>query len=292
MELEMELEMVNLGAHMSVAGGVSRAFERGQSIGCTSMQIFTRNQNQWKCKPLEAAEIARYQELARATGIKPVVAHASYLINLGTSADDLWEKSVEAFGIEIERADQLDIEGVVLHPGSHMGAGEETGMRRIAQGLDRVHAATPAARTLTLLEITAGQGNHLGYRFEQLATIIAALDAPGRVGICFDTCHALAAGYEFRQADDYQRMWDAFDKTLGLARLKVFHLNDSKKDLGSHVDRHTHIGEGFLGLTPFRLLVNDARFQALPMILETPKEEDMADDVINLARLRELIERE
>jgi len=283
--------MDRLGAHMSVAGGVSKAFERAQSIDCRTMQIFTRNQNQWKCKPLETTEIARYHEWAQRTGITPVVAHASYLINLGSPSAELWDKSVEAYQVELERADQLSILGVVLHPGSSMGAGEEAGKRRIAQGLDRVHAATPAAQTLTLLEITAGQGDHLGFRFEQLADIIAALDAPGRVGICFDTCHALAAGYEFRNADDYQRMWDAFDKALGLERLKVFHLNDSKKDLGSRVDRHTHIGEGFLGLTPFRLLLNDARFQALPMILETPKEEDMADDVMNLARLRELIER-
>lgn len=282
--------MDTLGAHMSVAGGVSKAFERAQSIGCNTMQIFTRNQNQWKSKPLEAAEIERYHELARTTGIKPVVAHASYLINLGSPSPELWDKSIEAYQVELERADQLDILGVVLHPGSAMGTGEEAGKRRIAQGLDRVHAATPAARTLTLLEITAGQGDHLGYRFEQLADIIAALDAPARVGICFDTCHALAGGYEFRQAADYQRMWDAFDQALGLERLKVFHLNDSKKDLGSRVDRHTHIGEGFLGLTPFRLLLNDARFQALPMILETPKEEDMADDVLNLERLRALIE--
>jgi deoxyribonuclease-4 len=276
---------------MSVAGGVSKAFERAQSIDCGTMQVFTRNQNQWKCKPLETTEIARYHEWAQRTGIAPVVAHASYLINLGSPSDELWDKSVEAYQVELERADQLSILGVVLHPGSSMGAGEEAGKRRIAQGLDRVHAATPTAETLTLLEITAGQGDHLGFRFEQLADIIAALDAPGRVGICFDTCHALAAGYEFRNADDYQRMWDTFDKALGLERLKVFHLNDSKKDLGSRVDRHTHIGEGFLGLTPFRLLLNDARFQALPMILETPKEEDMADDVMNLARLRELIER-
>lgn len=282
--------MDTLGAHMSVAGGVSKAFERAQSIGCNTMQIFTRNQNQWKSKPLEAAEIERYHELARTTGIKPVVAHASYLINLGSPSPELWDKSIEAYQVELERADQLDILGVVLHPGSAMGTGEETGKRRIAQGLDRVHAATPAARTLTLLEITAGQGDHLGYRFEQLADIITALDAPARVGICFDTCHALAGGYEFRQAADYQRMWDAFDQALGLERLKVFHLNDSKKDLGSRVDRHTHIGEGFLGLAPFRLLLNDARFQALPMILETPKEEDMADDVLNLGRLRALIE--
>ena len=283
--------MDTLGAHMSVAGGVSKAFERAQSIGCNTMQIFTRNQNQWKCKPLEATEIARYHELAQHTGIAPVVAHASYLINLGSPSAELWDKSVEAYQVELERADPLNILGVVLHPGSSMGAGEEAGKRRIAQGLDRVHAATPAARTLTLLEITAGQGDHLGYRFEQLADIIAALDAPTRVGICFDTCHALAGGYEFRDTEGYQRMWDAFDKALGLERLKVFHLNDSKKDLGSRVDRHTHIGEGFLGLTPFRLLLNDARFQALPMILETPKEEDMADDVMNLRRLRELIER-
>lgn len=280
---------VLLGAHMSIAGGVSKAFERAQSIDCTCMQIFTRNQNQWQSKPLEAQEIARYQALAETTGIAPVVAHASYLINIGSPDPDLWAKSAEALRVELERAGQLGILGVVFHPGSHMNTSEAEGLDRIARGIDRAHAATPGLHTLTLLENTAGQGAHLGYRFEHLAAIIAAVDDPARLGICFDTCHALTGGYEFRDRDSFLRLWDEFDQVVGLEHLQVFHLNDSKKDLGSRVDRHTHIGEGFLGIEPFRLIMNDARFAALPKVLETPKEDDMADDVINLNRLRSLL---
>ncbi len=280
---------VLLGAHMSIAGGVSKAFERAQSIDCTCMQIFTRNQNQWQSKPLDVQEIARYQALAQSTGIAPVVAHASYLINIGSPDPALWAKSADALRVELERAEQLDILGVVFHPGSHMNTSEAEGLDRIARGIDHAHAATAGIRTLTLLENTAGQGAHLGYRFEHLAAILAAVDDPGRIGVCFDTCHALTAGYEFRDQDSYVRLWDEFDQVVGLERLKVFHFNDTKKDLGSRVDRHTHIGEGFLGLEPFRLILNDARFAALPKILETPKEDDMADDVINLNRLRSLL---
>ena len=280
---------VLLGAHMSVAGGVSKAFERAQSIDCTCMQIFTRNQNQWQSKPLDGQEIARYQALAASTGIAPVVAHASYLINIASPDPALWAKSADALRVELERAGQLGILGVVFHPGSHMATSEAEGLDRIARGIDHVHAATAGLRTLTLLENTAGQGSHLGYHFEHLARIRAAVDDPDRIGVCFDTCHALTAGYEFRDRDRYARMWDEFDQIVGLARLKVFHLNDSKKDLGSRVDRHTHIGEGFLGIEPFRLIMNDARFMAVPKVLETPKEEDMADDVINLNRLRSLL---
>lgn len=280
---------VLLGAHMSIAGGVSKAFERAQSIDCTCMQIFTRNQNQWQSKPLDVQEIARYQALAQSTGIAPVVAHASYLINIGSPDPALWAKSADALRVELERAEQLDILGVVFHPGSHMNTSEAEGLDRIARGIDHAHAATAGIRTLTLLENTAGQGAHLGYRFEHLAAILAAVDDPGRIGVCFDTCHALTAGYEFRDQDSYARLWDEFDQVVGLERLKVFHFNDTKKDLGSRVDRHTHIGEGFLGLEPFRLILNDARFAALPKILETPKEDDMADDVINLNRLRSLL---
>lgn len=280
---------VLLGAHMSIAGGVSKAFERAQSIDCTCMQIFTRNQNQWQSKPLDVQEIARYQALAQSTGIAPVVAHASYLINIGSPDPALWAKSADALRVELERAEQLDILGVVFHPGSHMNTSEAEGLDRIARGIDHAHAATAGIRTLTLLENTAGQGAHLGYRFEHLAAILAAVDDPSRIGVCFDTCHALTAGYEFRDQDSYARLWDEFDQVVGLERLKVFHFNDTKKDLGSRVDRHTHIGEGFLGLEPFRLILNDARFAALPKILETPKEDDMADDVINLNRLRSLL---
>ncbi len=280
---------VLLGAHMSIAGGVSKAFERGQSIDCRCMQIFTRNQNQWQSKPLEAQEIERYQALAQSTGITPVVAHASYLINLGSPDPVLWAKSADALQVELERAEQLAILGVVFHPGSHMNTSEPEGIDRIARGIDRVHAATAGMRTLTLLENTAGQGAHLGYRFEHLAAIIAAVDDPSRIGVCFDTCHALTGGYEFRDRDSYLRLWDEFDQVVGLPRLAVFHLNDSKKDRGSRIDRHTHIGEGFLGIEPFRLIMTDARFAAVPKILETPKEDNMAEDVVNLNLLRSLL---
>lgn len=287
---EWKVDMtILLGAHMSIAGGVSKAFERAQSIDCACMQIFTRNQNQWQSKPLDPAEITRYQALAQSTGIAPVVAHASYLINIGSPDPELWAKSADALRVELERAEQLGILGVVFHPGSHMNTSEEEGIDRIARGIDRAHAATAGMQTLTLLENTAGQGAHLGYRFEHLAAIISAVDDPGRIGVCFDTCHALTAGYEFRDRESYLRLWDEFDQVVGLDRLQVFHLNDSKKDRGSRIDRHTHIGEGFLGIEPFRLIMNDDRFSAMPKILETPKEEDMAEDVVNLNLLRSLL---
>ena len=279
-----------LGAHMSIAGGVSQAFARGKSVGCVAMQIFTKNSNQWAAKPLDDAEIARYKEQQAATGIAPVIAHDSYLINLGSPDDALWRRSVDAFTDELVRCEQLGIPGLVTHPGSHMGAGEEAGIARIAQALNEAHARTPAYRVLSILEITAGQGDHLGYRFEHLARIRDLVKEPERIGICFDTCHALAAGYEYRTPENYQAMWEEFDRVLGLASLQCFHFNDSKKDIGSRVDRHEHIGKGFVGLDAFRMLLNDPRFRHLPMLLETPKSEDMHEDVENLRVLRGLID--
>ena len=279
-----------LGAHMSIAGGVSQAFDRGEQVGCEAMQIFTKNQNQWEAKPLEPAEIERFRQRQRETGIEPVIAHDAYLINLASPDEALWERSLRAFIDELVRAEMLGLLGVVMHPGAHMGAGEKFGLDRIAQALDRAHAATPNFRVLTLLEITAGQGSNLGYTFEQLAAIRNAVDEPDRIAICFDTAHALAAGYEYRTPDTYAAMWDQFDRVLEIKLVRCFHLNDSKKDLGSRVDRHTHIGQGFVGLETFRMILNDPRFDGLPMLLETPKGADMQEDIENLRVLRSLIE--
>jgi deoxyribonuclease-4 len=269
---------------------VSQAFARGAQIGCEAMQIFTKNQTQWQARPLDPAEIERFHQQQQETGIHPVVAHDAYLINLASPDDALWEKSLAAFTDELARAEALGLLGVVMHPGAHMGSGEEVGLARIARALDRAHAATAGYRTLTLLEITAGQGTTLGYTFEQLAAIRNAVDDRGRVAVCFDTAHALAAGYEYRTPDAYAAMWERCDRSLGIDLVRCFHINDSKKDLGSHVDRHTHIGQGFVGLDPFRMLLNDPHFAGRPMLLETPKEDEMREDVENLRVLRSLEE--
>ena len=279
-----------LGAHMSVAGGVSKAFERAASIDINTMQVFTKNQNRWQQKPTPQKEIDRWFELQAQTGIGPVVSHAAYLINLGSPDDALWEKSADALADELTRAEELGILGVVLHPGAHMSASEAAGIARIAAGLDRAHAATRGYKTLTLIENTAGQGSVLGYTFEQLRAMLEGVAEPARIGFCLDTCHAFAAGYDIRTPETYAETMAAFDQLLGLERLKCFHLNDSKKGLGSRVDRHDHIGSGLLGLAAFGFILNDARFAEVPMILETPKSEDMHEDVENLTVLRGLIE--
>ena len=278
------------GAHVSTAGGVSKAFERAASIDCDTMQIFTRNNNRWVSKPLDPKEIERWHELAGEMDIRPVVSHASYLINLGSPKPDLWPKSIDTFVDELERAEALGLLGVVLHPGSHMGEGEEWGIARIAAALDQCHERTAGFQTLTLLETTAGAGKHLGYRFEQLGAIRERCAQPERVGICFDTCHVLASGYDFRNTEDYTDMMQAFDEYVGLEQIKCFHFNDSKFDLGSRKDRHDHIGQGYVGLDAFDLIINDPRFANVPMVLETPKSKDMHEDVENLAVLRGLVE--
>ena len=278
-----------LGAHMSVAGGLSAAFERAQSIGINTMQVFTKNQNRWQQKPATPADIAAWFAAQEATGITPVVSHAAYLLNLAMPDDALWQKSVNALADELTRAEQLAILGVVFHPGAHINSGEEAGIARIIAGLDQAHAATSGYKTLTVLETTAGQGTALGYRFEQLEAVLAGVREPERIGFCFDTCHVFAAGYDIRTPETYAAAIAEFDRLLGLDRLKCFHLNDSKKGLGSRVDRHDHIGAGLLGLAPFGFILKDPRFAATPLILETPKSEDMHEDVENLAILRGLV---
>ena len=281
---------MRLGAHMSIAGGVDKAIDRAESVGCEAVQIFTKNNNQWKARPIPAEQAERFQARLEETGIGPVVAHDSYLINLASSDDALWEKSTEAFRVELERCETLGIPYLVAHPGSHTGAGELVGLRPVADALNRPHDELPGYRVRTLLETTAGQGTALGATFEQLARITADLRAPERVGYCFDTCHVFAAGYDLRTPDAYAETMATFDAVLGLANLCAVHLNDSKRGLGSRVDRHAHIGEGEIGLAGFRNLVNDDRLRDLPGLLETPKSDDLHEDIENLARLRRLIE--
>jgi deoxyribonuclease-4 len=274
---------------MSTAGGVSKAFDRAESVGCDTMQIFTRNNNRWATKPIDEKEIARWHERWRQSEVHPVVSHASYLINLASSDDALWEKSIDAFVDELERAEALGLLGVVLHPGSPKDDGEAYGIRRIARALDICHERTPDFKTLTLLETTAGTGKHLGYRFEQLGAMRAEVAAPERVAICFDTCHVFAAGYEIRTPEGYAQTMAQFDEHIGLDLLRCFHFNDSKFDLGTRKDRHEHIGKGFIGLEGFRNIINDPRFESIPMILETPKSKDLHEDAENLAVLRSLV---
>ncbi len=280
-----------LGAHMSISEGLYKAFLRGKEVGCTTIQIFTKNSNQWKVKDLTEEEILKFKQAQKETGISPVVAHDSYLINLGSPDRELLQKSREAFLIELKRCDQLDIPYLVMHPGSHVGAGESEGIRRIAESLNWALEKTPGSRVMILLENTAGQGTNLGYRFEHLAEILERVEEKPRFGVCLDTCHLLAAGYDIRTEQGYQRTLQEFDGIVGLSRVKAIHVNDSKKGLGCRVDRHEHIGEGCLGLEAFRCFLKDERFKEVPKILETPKDKknEAESDRKNLNRLRELL---
>jgi deoxyribonuclease-4 len=280
---------VRLGAHMSISGGVDTAFDRAEQVGCDSLQIFTKSSNQWRAAPLTAESIERYHQRQAETGIHPVVAHTSYLLNMASPNDDLWQKTVDSLIVEMERCEALGISNLVIHPGSHVGSGDAQGLARIVSTIDTVYRRLPAAGVRITLETTSGQGNDLGYRFEQLAEIIGRVEDSGRLAVCFDTCHTLAAGYDFRSDEGYRQVFDEFDRVIGLPCLAVFHLNDSTKDVGSRRDRHAHIGEGFVGLEGFRRILNDPRFREVPMLIETPKSADMHEDVENLRRLRDLI---
>ena len=283
---------VRLGAHMSIAGGLPEAVARAISVGATALQVFVKSSSQWRARPLADGEAEAFRAATEAAGlVGHVIAHSSYLLNLASPDDALWERSAAAFVEELRRCRVLGIPWLVLHPGSHMGAGEEAGLQRLVTALDRVLEAPGTEGTGVLLEITAGQGRCLGGSFEQIARVLDAVRHPARVGACFDTCHALAAGYEFRDARSYAETFAHLDATIGLERVRAFHLNDSRGGLGSRVDRHAHIGRGEVGLDTFRLLLNDARFRGLPMVLETEKGEDLAEDRENLAVLRSLLAR-
>jgi deoxyribonuclease-4 len=263
--------MLRIGAHMSIAGGVSKAVDRAVVHGCESLQIFTKNANQWRGRPLDAADVGRFRSRIEETGIHPVVSHASYLINLATADPVLRERSLAAFVDELDRAAALGLRGVVIHPGTRTSGTEAGALRLIADAIARAFRARPATRVMVLLEHTAGQGRSLGCRFEQLAAIIHHLDGSPRVGICLDTCHLIASGYDIVSDAGYRDTFHAFNRIVGFGRLQAFHANDSKKPCGSRVDRHEHIGDGCLGLEPFRRILHDPRFAGLPMMIETEK---------------------
>ena len=278
-----------LGAHMSIAGGVHTAVDRATSVGCTALQVFTKNNNQWRGKPNTPEDIEKYRTKIAAAGIAPVVSHDSYLINLCGTNPEILEKSREAFIDELERCEQLGIPLLNFHPGSHLGAGDEEGIKRICESLNIAHEATKGYAVKSVLEATAGQGSNVGYRFEHLRAIIDGVEHPERMAVCIDTCHIFAAGYDIATEKGYEATFAEFDAVVGLHRLAAFHINDSKKGLGSRVDRHEHIGKGAIGLTGFRLLMNDERFARVPKILETPKSDDLHEDVENMAVLKSLI---
>lgn len=256
---------------MSVAGGVSKAVDRAVVHGCEALQIFTKNANQWRGKPLDRAEITRFRRRIDETGITPAVSHASYLINLATTVPALREMSIAAFIDELDRAHALGLLGVVIHPGTCTAGTEEDALRLVADAVRMVFKSRPRRKTMVLFEHTAGQGRTLGYRFEHLAAIIDHLDGSPRAGVCLDTCHLVASGYDIASDAGYDETFSTFDRLIGLDRLRVFHGNDSKRPCGSRIDRHEHIGDGCLGLEPFRRLLHDRRFAGLPILIETEK---------------------
>jgi deoxyribonuclease IV len=281
--------MVRLGAHMSIAGGVDEALKRGAQVGCDTIAIFTKGPSRWAPRPLSEDEIARFRQVQQDTGIHPVFGHDSYLCNVGSPDPELWNKSLDDLLEEVGHCEALGLPYLVMHPGAHMGSGPEEGLKRIAQALDEVHSRTPGYRTRILLETTAGAGSVLGQSFDQLRALLDLVKEHGRLGVCFDTCHVYAAGYDIATCEGYEATMRDLDKQVGLKRVLAFHLNDSAGELGKHRDRHAHIGEGHLGLEPFRWLLNDPRFADRPMVLETDKSPDMHEDVENLRRLRELV---
>jgi deoxyribonuclease-4 len=278
-----------LGAHMSIAGGVGNALLLGKKVECEAIQIFTKSSRQWAAKPYTKEEIELFRFNRKETGIATVIAHDSYLLNLGSPDEALRKRSLAAFIDEIERCEMLGVSHLIAHPGAHMGAGEMDGIKTIARSLNEAHKACPGYNAAITLEITAGQGSCLGYRFDQIGRMFDATSENERLRVCFDTEHAFAAGYDIRTREGYERTFSEFDEMIGIDRLAAFHLNDSKKEFNSRVDRHEHIGKGQIGVEAFRLLVNDQRFWGLPMCLETPKGPDLKEDRENLTLLRSMM---
>ena len=275
-----------LGAHVSIAGGLHCALERARELRCTAVQIFTHSRAQWRMRPVPADELTRFHGTRAALGPFALAAHSTYLVNLAAMNRALRERSIRTVAAEVRRCAALGVPLLVLHPGSHGGAGEARGLRRVIAALDRVHASTRGSPVRIALEVTAGQGTSLGWRFEEMHAILSALAEPARACVCFDTAHAFAAGYDLRTPAAYDALWGDFDRVIGLPQLGFFHLNDSRTPLGSRVDRHAHIGRGEIGSAPFGWILRDPRFTAIPKVIETPKEDDM--DRKNLARLRRL----
>jgi deoxyribonuclease IV len=278
-----------LGAHTSTAGGVYTAIERAMKMKFTAMQVFTKNNNRWNAKPLEKDEIKKFKELLKNSDIKFVLTHSSYLINLCSKNKFILKKSRNAFIDELERCELLGIPHLNFHPGSHGGQGEKDGTKLIAESLNICHDKTKDYKVTSMLEATAGQGTTLGYQFEQLQEIIDLVEDKKRMTVCIDTAHIFAAGYNIRDSKEYKKVIKGFDNIIGLNRLKCFHMNDSKKELGSRVDRHEHIGKGFIGKEGFANIMNDKKLEKIPKILETPKGKEMKEDVKNIKTLLSLI---
>ena len=290
--MKYSMSSLLLGAHFSISNGLHNALYEAEKYGCTALQIFTKNTSTWKERTLTQEEITRFDKAREQTGITSIASHTSYLINLATPDRIKHVMSCNALKHELIRSSLLNIPFVVLHPGAHMGKGKEAGIEKVALSINEIFTQTPDIQTRLLLETTAGQGSALGHTFEQLASIIEKIENQNRIGICLDTSHLFAAGYDFRSSESYRKATDAFDEIIGFENLYVIHLNDSKKELGSRVDRHEHIGEGYIGIKAFELLMNDMRFWDVPKIIETPKQKDGRDmDKMNLNRLRSLVYR-
>jgi deoxyribonuclease-4 len=277
-----------LGAHMSIRGGVSMAIERARSIRCTAMQMFVKNNMQWFARALTREEIRAFLNHVQRGELLSAFGHANYLINLATTNPQFHANSIRALAEELVRADQLELPFLVLHPGAHLGAGEEAGLKKIADSVDEVFRKIPKVKTKIALEITAGQGSCIGHRFEHLAHIIANVREPERLRVCVDTAHLFAAGYEIGSESGVKKTFHEFDRVIGRNRLVAIHVNDSKTGQGSRVDRHEHIGKGRIGLDAFRFIMRSPRFGKIPKVLETPKGTDLAEDVMNLKTLRRL----
>jgi deoxyribonuclease-4 len=278
-----------LGAHTSTAGGVSKSVDLAEKLGFTAMQIFTKNNNRWFQNPLEEKEIELFKTKLKKSNIKFVVSHDAYLINLCAIKEDILKKSRVAFLNELERCELLGIPYLNFHPGAHLGAGEEDGIKLIAESINITHEKTKGYKVSSMLEVTAGQGSSIGYKFEHLRDIIDLVEEKDRMSVCVDTAHIFAAGYDIKNQKNYKKVIKDFDEIIGLERLKCFHMNDSKKELGSRVDRHEHIGKGFIGLEGFTNIMNDKRLEKIPKILETPKGKEQLEDLENLDVLRGLI---
>src|SRR5260370_32650261 len=281
-----------LGAHMSISGGVHTAIERGCSIKCTAIQMFVKNNMQWFARPLTREEIRGFLEQRQRRELLSIFAHANYLINLAATNPQFLANSIRALSEELIRADQLELPFLVLHPGAHLGAGEEAGLEKIVESINRVFRKIPKVKTRIALETTAGQGSCLGHRFEQIAYIIANVREPERLCVCLDTADIFGAGYDIGSEAGSKKTFRQFDRVIGLNRLAAIHVNDSKTARGSRVDRHQHIGKGQVGLDAFRFIMRDRRLRKIPKVLETPKGKELREDVVNLRTLRRLLEKQ
>jgi deoxyribonuclease-4 len=279
---------MRLGAHVSISGGLHNAILNGDALGCECIQIFTKNQTRWFFRDRTEAEIQKYFDYKKKSDIILVISHAAYLINLASPKPEVYQKSLDAYLDEHNRCHEIEIPYLVIHPGAHLKKGEDYGIKKIAESINITHEKTSKYTVTTLLEITAGQGTSIGYRFQQIREIMDLVETKSRIDVCYDTCHAFVAGYDIRDAKSYEQTFQEFDDIIGLDHLKLFHLNDSKREFASKVDRHANIGEGDIGLEGFRNLLQDKRFDNIPGVLETPKGKDMTQDKKNLGILRRL----